>query len=326
VTRTTVRTVLTLVLFLTGVSVPLDRPEQPLLAQQAASAGTRAGDAAAPSSSVLLNEKGSVKFGVIGDTGTGGSAQYAIAKLLADARVRFPYEFVLMLGDNMYGGESPSDFVKKFERPYKPILDAGIKFYAALGNHDNSNERMYKQFNMNGERFYTFKPKPGVRIFALDSNYMDRTQIEWLEKELSASGSDWKVMFFHHPLYSSGETHGSDDKLREQLEPLFLKHGVDVVFAGHEHFYERLKPQKGIYYFISGGAGKLRKGDISKTELTAKAYDTGYHFMLIELAKNSVNFETINQDGKVIDSGALPRFSDADKKKMATSTPTIGPR
>jgi predicted phosphodiesterase len=271
-------------------------------------------------------EAGSLKFAIIGDSGTGSSAQYAVAKQLIDARSRFPYEFVLMMGDNLYSGSGEKDYRKKFEEPYKPILDAGIKFYAALGNHDNSNERMYKQFNMNGERFYTFKPKPGVRIFALDSNYMDRSQIEWLEKELSASGSDWKVMFFHHPLYSSGETHGSDDKLREQLEPLFLKHGVDVVFAGHEHFYERLKPQKGIYYFISGGAGKLRKGDISKTELTAKAYDTGYHFMLIELAKNSVNFETINQDGKVIDSGALPRFSDADKKKMATSTPTIGPR
>jgi hypothetical protein len=98
------------------------------------------------------------------------------------------------------------------------------------------------------------------------------------------------------------------------------------VFAGHEHFYERLKPQKGIYYFISGGAGKLRKGDVSKTNLTEKAYDTGYHFMLAEVGKTTLNFQTINQEGKVIDSGSLSRFSDADKKKLATMTPTIGPR
>ena len=116
---------------------------------------------------------------------------------------------------------------------------------------------------MNGERFYTFKPKDNVRIFALDSNYMDKTQLDWLEKELAASGSDWKIAFFHHPIYSSGGRHGSDEELRAQLEPLFLKYGVDAVFMGHEHFYERIKPQKGIYYFISGGAAKLREGNVS---------------------------------------------------------------
>ena len=73
-------------------------------------------------------------------------------------------------------------------------------------------------------------------------------------------------------------------------------------------------------------AGKLRKGDVGKSSLTAKAYDTGYHFMLAELGKTAMNFQTVNQDGKVIDSAALPRFSDADKKKMAVTTPTIGPR
>jgi len=274
----------------------------------------------------LPNKSDSLKFAIIGDSGTGSSAQYSVAKQLIDARSAFPYDFVLMLGDNLYSGSGEKDYRKKFEEPYKPLLDGGVKFYAALGNHDNSNEKMYKPFNMNGERFYTFKPKPGFRIFALDSNYMDKSQLDWLEKELAASGSDWKVVFFHHPLYSSGGTHGSDDELRAQLEALFLKHGVDLVLSGHEHFYERIKPQKGIYYFVSGGAGKLRKGDVGKTNLTAKAYDTGYHFMLAELGKTAMNFQTINQDGKVIDSAALPRFSDADKKKMAGATPTIGPR
>ena len=82
-------------------------------------------------------------------------------------------------------------------------------------------------------------------------------------------------MFFHHPLYSSGASHGSDTALRDQLEPLFIKYGVDAVFAGHEHFYERIKPQKGIYYFVSGGAAKLRKGDIQRTNLTEKGFDRG---------------------------------------------------
>jgi 3',5'-cyclic AMP phosphodiesterase CpdA len=269
---------------------------------------------------ILPNKPDSLKFAIIGDSGTGSKSQYTVAERLVASRASFPYEFVLMMGDNLYIGSDEKDFRKAFETPYKPLLDAGIKFYAALGNHDNPNERYYKGFNMNGERFYTFKPKPGIRIFALDSNYMDKPQLQWFEKELAASGSDWKICFFHHPIYSSGGAHGSDLQLRALLEPLFLKYGVDAVFAGHEHFYERIKPQKGIYYFTSGGAAKLREGDVRPTELTAKKFDTGYHFMLIEILKDEMHFQVISDQGKTVDSGVLPRFSDQEKKKFATAT------
>jgi hypothetical protein len=269
----------------------------------------------------LPDKPDSVKIAIIGDSGTGSSSQYKVAQQLIASRAKFPYESVLMMGDNLYSGSAPKDYAKKFEEPYKPLLDGGVKFYAALGNHDNPNERYYKPFNMNGERFYTFKPKAGVRFFALDSNYMDSPQVQWLEKELAASGSDWKIAFFHHPLYSSGGSHGSDLQLRAQLEPLFLKYGVDAVFSGHEHFYERIKPQKGIYYFISGGAAKLRDGDVERSGLTAKSFDSGYHFMLVEIAKDALHFQVISDQAKTVDSGVLPRFSDADKKKLSMLTP-----
>jgi hypothetical protein len=268
----------------------------------------------------LPNKPDSLKFAIIGDSGTGSKSQYSVADKLVASRAKLPYEFVLMMGDNLYIGSDAKDFKKAFETPYKPLLDAGVKFYAALGNHDNPNERFYKGFNMNGERFYTFRPKLGIRIFALDSNYMDKPQLAWLEKELAASGSDWKICFFHHPIYSSGGAHGSDLQLRTLLEPLFLKYGVDAVFAGHEHFYERIKPQKGIYYFTSGGAAKLREGDVGRTELTEKKFDSGYHFMLLEIVKDTLNFQVITEQGKTVDSGALPRFSDQEKKKLATAT------
>ncbi len=258
----------------------------------------------------------SLKFAIIGDSGTGTPSQYRVAERLATSRTSFPYEFVLMMGDNLYGSEDPSAYEKKFERPYKPLLDAGVKFYASLGNHDEPNQRFYKGFNMNGERYYTFKPKDNVRIFALDSNYMDKTQLDWLEKQLTSSGSEWKIVFFHHPIYSSGGRHGSDEELRVQLEPLFVKYGVDAVFQGHEHFYERIKPQKGVYYFISGGAAKLRGGNVQRSDLTAKAFDTGYHFMLIEIDKDTLNFQAISDHGKVIDSGALPRMNDEQRKTL----------
>jgi hypothetical protein len=260
----------------------------------------------------------SLKFAIIGDSGTGSPSQYRVAEKLIASRSTFPYEFVLMMGDNLYGTDSASAYQKKFERPYKPLLDGGVKFYASLGNHDDPNQRFYKGFNMNGERYYTFKPKDNIRIFALDSNYVDKVQLDWIEKQLASSGSDWKIMFFHHPIYSSGGAHGSDEMLRAQLEPLFLKYGVDAVFQGHEHFYERIKPQKGIYYFISGGAAKLREGNVSpRSALTAKAFDTGYHFMLVEINKDNLNFQAITDQGKVIDSGSLPRFNDEQKKAFA---------
>ena len=258
---------------------------------------------------------GSVRFAVIGDSGTGGGGQQKIADRIAESHKQFPFEFVLMLGDNLYGTEDPDDYEKKFERPYRPILDAGVKFYAALGNHDDPTQANYKYFNMNGERFYTFKaPRGSVRFFALDSNYMQDQQIKWLQKELPASDSDWKIAFFHHPLYSSGEKHGADLELRKQLEPLFLEHGVDLVLTGHEHFYERLKPQKGINYIISGSAAKLRRGNIGQSPLTAKGFDQGYTFMLMEIVGDELYFQTINEDGKTVDSGVIRRRVD-DKKQ-----------
>src|SRR5688572_20167780 len=268
-------------------------------------------------------KQGSLKFAILGDTGTGSSDQVKIANQLSTFRGKFPFEFVLLLGDNMYGAEKPSDYVKKFETPYKRVLDAGVKFYAALGNHDDPNQRLYKPFNMNGERYYSYRPSltGGVRFFALDSNYMDPTQLEWLEKELAASGSDWKIAFFHHPLYASG-MHGSDEILRGKLEPLFMKYGVNVVLTGHEHFYERIKPQKGIQYFVAGSSAKLRRGDINRTGLTAFGYDQGLTFMLVEIDGDEMHFQTITDKGQTIDTGMIRK--DANTNKVIGTTGTAG--
>jgi hypothetical protein len=253
----------------------------------------------------------SIRFAVLGDTGTGERAQYDIGAQLWKSHDVFPFEFVIMVGDNLYGSERPQDYTRKFVLPYKPILDAKIPFYASLGNHDDPNQIYYEYFNMNGKRYYSFKKdklgSPGVRFFALDSNYMSREQIEWLEKELANSGSDWKIPFFHHPLYSSGGRHGSEVDLRTQLEPLFLKYGVNVVFAGHEHFYERLKPQKGIYYFTAGGSAKLRAGDIRKGPMTGLGFDSDNSYMLVEIAGDTMHFQTLSRAGRRIDSGSITR-------------------
>ena len=248
---------------------------------------------------------GSVKFLVIGDSGTADSHQFALGKLMASSRARFPYDFAIMLGDNLYGSERPQDYARKFELPYKPLLDAKVEFHAALGNHDDPNQRYYKPFNLGGERYRTFK-KGSVRFFVLDSNYMDVDQLRWLEKELQASGSDWKIPYFHHPLYTSA-TRGPNLELRAALEPLFVKYGVQIVFSGHEHLYERLKPQRGIYHIVAGGSAKLRRGDLRKTAQTEVGFDRDRSFMLVEVDGDEFHFQTISAAGTTVDRGVIRR-------------------
>ena len=265
----------------------------------------------------------SVRFGVIGDNGTGEVAQYEVGQQLAAYHEKFPVTFVIMMGDNLYGSQRPQDFVKKFEAPYKLLLDAKVDFYASLGNHDDPNQRFYAPFHMAGQRYYSFK-KGNVRFFALDSNYMDRPELAWLESELKYSGSDWKIAYFHHPLYSSG-MHGSQVDLRVVLEPLFVKYGVDVVFSGHEHFYQRLKPQKGINYFVSGAAGELRRGDIRPSDLTAAGFDADRSFMLIEVSGKELSFQAISRTGTTVDHGTI-LLRDAVRTTAAAGALRVAPQ
>lgn len=249
----------------------------------------------------------SVRFAVIGDSGTGEKEQYEIAKQMQTYHNVVNFDFVIMLGDNIYGGHEPRDFAQKFEVPYKPLLDTGVKFYASLGNHDDPKlEPLYKPFNMNGERYYTFK-KDFVQFFALDSNYMDAQQLSWLEQNLRSSKAQWKICFFHHPLYNEGKMHGPDLDLRNQLSPLLKAYGVNAVFSGHEHAYQRLKPVDNIYYFVQGDSGKLERHDFHRSDQLAASFDQGRTFMIVEIVGDTMYFQTISQTGQTIDSGGLPR-------------------
>ena len=250
----------------------------------------------------LPNQPDSVKFAIIGDSGTGGV--FAVPRGKAadrDRGRRSRIEIVLMMGDNLYGGSGPNATTRRSSRSRtRRCSTPSVKFYAALGNHDDPNQRLYKPFNMNGERYYTFKP---TRRACGSSR---STATTWTRSSSPGSKRNWR------PAGRTGRSRSSITRstrpagrtarileLRDQLEPLFLKYGVDAVFAGHEHFYERIKPQKGIYYFISGGAAKLRDGDIGpRSELTAKGFDTGYHFMLIELGKDALVFPGDHRSGQ----------------------------
>jgi hypothetical protein len=265
----------------------------------------------------MPNRRGSVKFAVIGDSGRGDEAQHAIARQMVSWRARFPFEFVLMLGDNIYDSHTPEDYVARFEAPYKDLLDAGVSFHAAIGNHDDPAQIYYEKFNMGGKRYYSFRRAEmsvegglagaGVRFFALDSRTLDSDQLAWLRKELDESASRWKVVFFHHPIYTSGRYGDGARSLRGSLEPVLVAGDADVVLAGHEHFYERLVPQRGILHFISGAAGSLRPGDIRDAGLTARGFDTDYSFMLMEAAGDELYFQAISRGGRTVDAGVITK-------------------
>jgi predicted phosphodiesterase len=289
----------------------------------------------APGTLTLPDKLTSIKFAVIGDSGRGTPPQHEVAAQMIRYREEFPFAFVIMLGDNIYEGPATAaDYARKFEEPYRVLLDAGVKFFAVLGNHDDPRQVHYKPFNMNGERYYTLAPPEDllakiatrVEFFAIDSTNLDRPQVRWLDERLGVSTAEWKIVFLHHPLYTSGRYRNASRAHRWALEPLFVRHGVDVVFSGHEHIYQRSELQSGIQYFVSGGAGSLRLGDGVPASYVAKNYDDDYHFMLIEVDGDDLHFQAISRTGVTIDAGTLAKDGEDAPSDAIIRPDTRAPR
>ena len=255
--------------------------------------------------------KDRLRFALIGDWGTGGHEETRIAERMFNSHKTSPFDFVISAGDNIYPNGSPRHFKRNFEEPFNSILEDHINFYAVLGNHDvesGGNEQcQYPLFNMQGSRYYSLKKGDGLaEFFMLDSNSFDSEQTGWLENSLRSSQARWKIAVFHHPIYSSGKTHGSAMGLRRKLEPLLTQYGVKIGLSGHDHVYERTKPQQGVQYFVSGAGGKSRHGDVNlKSELRSASYDDMSHFVLMEIEDKQVSFQAISESGETVDSGVV---------------------
>jgi len=252
-----------------------------------------------------------VRFAVMGDWGDGDSNTVAVARQMAAVHGRTPLDMVVTAGDNIYPDGSASLFRERFEVPFEALLAREVPFYACLGNHDVRSGRdaqiHYPLFHMGGRAYYAKATDGGaVEFFVLDSNAIDERQLAWLDGALARSTAVWKVAVLHHPPFSSGKRHGSSTDVRAQVHPLFVRHGVRVVFSGHDHIYQRVTPQDGIQYFISGAGGKIRVGDLKRNDaLVAAGYDDDSHFMVIEADASSFRFSAINTAGAVVDSGAV---------------------
>jgi predicted phosphodiesterase len=259
-----------------------------------------------------------ITFAVIGDAGTGDEGQLSVARQMVKQREKTPFEFVLMLGDNIYEKGEERLVKPRFEDPYKDLLQAGVKFYAALGNHDivrgTEFQTRYPNFNMGGRRYYNFAKGASdnfenlLEFFALDSNHMTPEQLKWLDETLNASKARWKITFSHHSIYSSARMHSQYVKLRAQLEPLYIRYSVDAVFSGHSHCYERVKPQKGVNYFTEGASGEIKRKTLDRrTLLIAAGEDEKHSFLIVQASENELKVEAIGADGSLIDSYTITR-------------------
>jgi 3',5'-cyclic AMP phosphodiesterase CpdA len=248
-----------------------------------------------------------LRFVATADGGAGDRNQRRVGQAMADWQSRHPYDLVLLAGDNIYNSGEMSRIKVAFEEPYAALLQRGVKFRAALGNHDirtdNGDRQVeYPPFNMGG-RYYTFS-QAGCQFFVLETNVdVDwKAQLAWLEAELGASQATVKIVYGHHPIYASGH-YGTDPVMVSRLTPLFKKYGVQLYVNGHEHHYERTKSIDGTTYLITGhGGASLRP--VGKSPFTEFAISR-HGFSLVEVNQKSIVIQGIDLDGQVFDRGEV---------------------
>ncbi|TYQ26245.1 metallophosphoesterase [Pseudanabaena sp. UWO310] len=294
--------------------VPLNSQYEPALAKSPSSSPNQTSEANSEIS-LETTEEPLLRFAAIADNGFGSADQMAVAKSMWETYQQKPYAFVLMAGDNIYSYGEIKLAKAYFEEPYAPLLKENVKFYAVLGNHDiaktnNGLDQInYKPFNMS-DRYYTFTKgevaEGTVEFFAIDTNGNAdwETQLAWLDLQLTKSKAPWKIVYGHHPLYSSGR-HGSDPKLAAKLAPLFAKHKVPIYLCGHDHGYERFNPIDGTTYIVNGGGGApLYKF----TGLPQTAFVSSQHsFMTFDVYQDKIITKAIATDGKVFDRAIITK-------------------
>ncbi len=243
------------------------------------------------------------QFVSIADTGTGEAGQYAVADAMNKYYKVNPFGMVLLAGDNIYNFGEIQKIRQVFEQPYAELLDQGVKFHAALGNHDVAtnnglDEVDYKPFGMSGS-YYSFQENQ-AQFFAINTN-IDNTwakQLQWLDQSLAESKATWKIVFGHHPVYSSG-IHGNTQTLVESLPAIFAKHKVALYLCGHDHNYERSKVLDGTTYIVHGAGSSIRP--VFKSDFTAFS-TADLSFVSVEVSTKQLEIKAINTDGKIFDS------------------------
>ena len=275
----------------------------------------------------LFAQQEPFRFIAIGDTGSGSPAQQRVADQMWTLMQKHPFHSVLMLGDNIYGnteltgGGSPRFFHQKFDLQYERFQERGVVFHAAVGNHDMQTDHAQaeiddqKRFGILGpDGYYKFSSpenfgvngRPLMDFFAINSELRDEKmtrQVKWLRAELEKSNAIWKAVFLHHPLYTVRGQHAPAVILRGMIEESLKKNHVQIILAGHNHFYARMKPVDETVQVITGGGGRhlaFPRGDRC-AEISARRY----HFTEVEVYPDKLDITATDQYGETFDQKSI---------------------
>lgn len=254
----------------------------------------------------------SIRFAVIGDYGYAGQAETDVSTLVKS----WNPDFIITLGDNNYnsGAASTIDrniglYYSSFISPYSGSYGKGDtinRFFPSLGNHDWETAGAVPYLNYftlpGNERYYDFVKGP-VHFFAIDSDPREPDSItssspqgRWLEKQLHSSTATWKLVYFHHPPYSSGSQHGSTAAMQWP----FQTWGATAVLSGHEHNYERIV-RNNFPYFVNGLGGRSRYNFGTPLSGSLVRFNADYGAMLVEANNDSITFVFRTRDDSLID-------------------------
>jgi 3',5'-cyclic AMP phosphodiesterase CpdA len=254
-----------------------------------------------------------IRFAVIGDFGRAGR----LAKAVADLVKSWEVDFIITTGDNNYpnGGADTIDanigqYYREFIHPYVGGYGDGAtknRFFPTLGNHDWMTpcaQPYLDYFTLPGnEHYYTFTMGP-VQFFALDSDSREpdgiaasSVQAKWLKAELAASHATWKLVYMHHPPYSSGKHRSS-----RVVQWPYQQWGASAVLAGHDHTYERIVVD-GLPYFVVGTGGANLYAFGKPVAGSQVRYNTNHGAMRVEADAGQITFEffSITEGGKLVD-------------------------
>ncbi len=236
-------------------------------------------------------------------------------------------EVVLHVGDYVQDGLKSEQWDLQFGDPAGPLLENTV-FLGVQGNHDKNSHRYYEIIDPPGGNSW-FKAVHGeVAFFGLDSNRKISRQADWLREKLSISEEKWKIVFFHEPPYSSSwPWPGGSLKIREHFLPVLEEFGVDLVFAGHIHNYERFH-KAGIPYIITGGGGDT----LSKPNQLPNPYmiqSTRIHnFCTADVYPNRIvvmarDLRGVPFDGITLEKENGIREMEIDERRSYTASPPI---
>lgn len=243
-----------------------------------------------------------IRFVAIGDWGSGQLPEYQVAHAITQQAQANPFQFVITLGDNFYPELAKDNIVQKqFFAPFNQFLRQNpVPWYASLGNHDKPIQSAVKQvFNMPNS-YYTYQKGP-IQFFVLNTNNFTPQQGQWLDTELKKSTSPWKVVYGHHPPYTSG-THKSNPHLINNLVPILENNKVNLYLNGHEHGYERLEKINGVQYVTSGGGGGIISQQIFNNLIPqSKVRSELHHFLVVDANRQYMRIQAITPSNQLID-------------------------